>query len=219
MKNIKKSHIKFLEEIKENNNREWFAENKQRYLWIKKEIEIFSAHWFWSLNQFDESLQNPWEKPYMFRIYRDARFAKGKFYKTNYWLLIWPGWKPAMHEKATYFLNIEPGNNFLIGWVWRPEPFLLKQIRENIDDNSKDLRKILNKKTFKENFTFTWSQLKTSPKGYKTDNPNIDLLKYKDFYAIHRFTDEEILSENFFEELVKLSKNVYPLLEYINNLK
>jgi len=218
MKKINKSVFKFLEEIKENNNREWFTENKPRYLDIKKDIEHFSAHLFWELNKFDTSLQTPGEKPYLFRIYRDARFAKGKPYKDHIWILIWQGWKPAMHQKAGYYLHIQPGNCFLIGGIWRPEPQVLKALRQSIDTNSEELREILSDKKLSQQFELRGDQVKTAPKGYKKDNPNIDLLRYKDLYVLKNIKDEVVLGDNFFKELVKLSKIVYPLGNYINSL-
>jgi uncharacterized protein (TIGR02453 family) len=187
-------------------------------LWIKKEIEIFWAHLFWELNTFDESLQTPGEKPYMFRIYRDARFAKGRPYKNNYGILIGQWWKPAMHQKAGYFLNIEPWNCFLIWWIWRPEPFLLKNIRNNISENPDEINNILNNKKFKKYFSLRWSQLKTAPRWFAKEHPEVELLRYKDFYAVYNFKDEEILSENFMKELVKISKILYPFNKFINNL-
>lgn len=218
MKIINKSVFTFLEEIKENNNREWFAENKPRYLNIKIDIEHFMAHWFWELNRFDTSLQTPGEKPYLFRIYRDARFAKGKPYKDHIWILIGQWWKPAMHQKAGYYLHIQPGNSFIIGGIWRPEPLLLKALRSNIDTHPEKLRKILSEKKLSQQFELRGEQVKTAPKGYKKDNPNIDLLRYKDLYVLKNIKDEDILSQNFLKELVKLSKTVYPLGNYINSL-
>jgi len=219
MLKIKNTHFDFLNELKENNNREWFNENKERYLVIKKEIELFWNHLFWELNSFDEFLQNPWEKSYMFRIYRDARFAKWKPYKTNYWLLISPWWKPMMHSKSWYFLNLEPGNSFLVWWIWRPESSLLKSLRNSIDNNSTEIKKIINNKKLKEAFTLSWDKVKTAPRWYKKDHIDIELLKHKDFYVIHKFTDKEILSESFFKDLVWLCKVIYPLWKYLNMLK
>ena len=218
MKIINKSAFDFLEDIKANNNREWFTENKDRYLNIKKDIEHFSAHLFWALNKFDESLQTPGEKPYFFRIYRDARFAKGKPFKTHFWILIWQWGKPAMHQKSGYYFHIEPGNCFLIWGIWRPEPKILKALREDIDNNSQELREILNEKKLFKQFELRWDRVKTAPKWYKRENPNIDLLRYKDLYILKNIPDEVVLWEDFLKELVKLSKIAYPLSNYINNL-
>jgi uncharacterized protein (TIGR02453 family) len=123
-----------------------------------------------------------------------------------------------MHQKAWYYFHIEPGNCFMIWWIWRPEPHVLKALRENIDNNSEELRGILNNKKLIKNFELRWDKVKTAPKWYKKDNPNIDLLRYKDLYVLKNIPDEIILSENCFKELVKLSKIVYPLWDYINNI-
>jgi uncharacterized protein (TIGR02453 family) len=185
---------------------------------IKKNIEHFCAHVFWELNKFDESLQTPWEKPYFFRIYRDARFAKGKPYKSHFGILIGQGWKPAMHQKAGYYLHIEPGNCFLIWWIWRPEPQILKAFRESIDENSQDLKWVLSEKKLHKLFELRWDKVKTAPKWYKKDHKDIDLLRYKDFYLLRNFKDSEVLSEDFFKELIKLAKVVHPVNNYINSL-
>ena len=154
----------------------------------------------------------------MFRIYRDARFAKGRPYKNNYGILIGQWWKPAMHQRAGYFLNIEPGNCFLIWGIWRPEPFLLKNIRNNIVESPDEIKEVLNNKKFKKYFELRWSQLKTAPRGFPKDHPEVELLRYKDYYAVYNFKDEEILSEDFMKQLVKISKILYPFGTYINKL-
>jgi len=216
MKIIKKRAIKFLEKIKDNNNREWFLENKSEYLEIKKELEIFSAHWHSELMKFDDSLRSIDCKPYMFRIYRDARFAKGKPYKQNYGLFLSEWWKPAMHNKAGYFLNIEPWNNFLVWWAWLPEPEWLKNMRNNISENPSEIKKVLNNKNFKKYFELKWKQLKTVPRWYSKDHPELELLRYKDFVAFHNFSDKEILADDFLYNLVSMCKVLYPFDEYLN---
>lgn len=206
MKTISQKSLDFLLEIKQNNNREWFQANKERYLIIKKEIEDFSAHWFWELNWFDESLQEMGTKPYMFRIYRDARFAKGKKYKENYGILIVKWGKPWMHDTAGYFLNIEPGNCYLVWWAFRPAVEWLRDIRKNICEKPEEINDILENNDFKKNFNLKWEQLKTAPRWFAKDHPQLELLRYKDLYAFHSFSDAEVLDKNFLIKLSKLSK-------------
>lgn len=157
---IDKKHFDFLNELNENNNRKWFLENKEKCFKLREEIKSFAGELFVQINNFDESLQNYWEKPYIFRVYRDARYHKIHPYKTNYWILISPWWKPKMHEKAGYFLNIKPGwKSFIIGWVWRPEKDFLLKIRKNIDKDSSKLKNILNDKNYKKYFYLEWDKL------------------------------------------------------------
>lgn len=216
---IKKSHLDFLRELKENNNKEWFAINKDRYLAIKKEIDLFWEHFFSKINEFDEYLQNPWEKLYTFRIYRDARFAKNNPYKTNFWLLVWPWWKAFLHLKSWYYLNIEPWNCFLVWGIWRPEASILQKIRKSINNDSSELKEIIENNEFKKYFRLDWEKVNSAPKWYKKNHKDIDLLKYKDFYAIMYFSDEEVLDKDFLEKIAKLSKILYPFSKYLNSLK
>jgi uncharacterized protein (TIGR02453 family) len=123
-----------------------------------------------------------------------------------------------MHQRAGYFLNIEPGNCFLIWWIWRPETFLLKNIRHNISENPNEIKQVLNNKQFKKYFELKWSQLKTAPRWFSTDHPEVKLLRYKDFYVVYIFKDEEVLSPDFMKHLVKISQILYPFIRYINNL-
>ena len=218
MKKINKKALDFLSEIAENNNREWFAINKQRYLDIKKDIELFWAHLYSELNDFDESLQNINSGPYMFRIYHDARFAKGRPYKQNYGILIADWWKPSMHNRAGYFLNIEPWNSFIVWGAYMPDPDWLKNMRNNIIENPDEIKNILNDSKFSEIFKLEWKKLKTAPRWFAKDHPEIDLLRYKSIYAIHYFTDKEVLDTKFFDKLVWICKILYPFDQYLNKL-
>ncbi len=218
MKTINKKALSFLNEIKNNNNREWFLENKDRYLIIKKELEAFANQWYLKLNQFDESIQNMESEPYMFRIYRDARFAKGRPYKNNHGLLIADWWKPSMHKRAGYFLNIEPGNNFLVWWAYAPEAEWLHNMRNNIVNAPDEIKGIISNSKFKKAFEIRGSKLKTAPRWFAKDHPEIELLRYKGFYALHNFTDDEVLAEDFLIHLASLCKILHPFDSYLNKL-
>ena len=79
MQAIPKNTISFLKELKLNNNRDWFNENKERFNAILSEVKIFAQEVNDSLNVSDDI-----EKLKIFRIYRDLRFSKDKTpYKKN----------------------------------------------------------------------------------------------------------------------------------------
>ncbi|MCP4523623.1 MAG: DUF2461 domain-containing protein [Candidatus Gracilibacteria bacterium] len=216
MKKISQNAFTFLEELKENNNREWFHEHKPRYLNIKKDLELFSQHWLGALQKIDTSLQSVDCKPYLFRIYRDARFAKGKPFKTNHGVLIVDGGKPAMHQRAGYFLNLEAGNCFLVGGAYMPDPEWLKNMRNQIVEDASEIKEILKKSNFKNNFELKGNQLKTAPRGFTKDHPDLELLRYKSMYAITFFKDHEVLSDAFFEELIHRCEILKPFDDYLN---
>lgn len=219
MKHINTSVFTFLKEIAANNNREWFAENKQRYLDIKKQLEIFAAHWHSQVRNIDESVAGVDCKPYFFRIYRDARFAKWKPYKQNIGILIGEGWKPNMYRQSGYYLHIEPGNTFLVSGAYMPEALWLKSRREDFMNTPEKIKKILSDPDFTQAFELRGKQLKTAPRGIQKDHPEIELLRYKSFYALHNFTDKEVMAKGFFESLIDLSQKISPFTKYLNSLE
>lgn len=207
----------FLKDIEQNNNRDWFQDNKERYLDAKKELEEFAEKWLIESRPVDASLCSPDVKPYVFRIYRDARFAKGRPYKNNLGLMLLAGGRPAMHHRSGFYLHIQPGNSFFAVGAYMPPASWLASIRESIAEKPEVLRKILKSASFKKYFHLTGSQLKTGPKGYPKDHEAIDLLKYKDLMAISYFSDKEVKDPAFLQNLMKVCKAVMPFNDYLND--
>lgn len=216
MTHFNKSTLDFLNDIAANNNKPWFEENRGRYDAAREELKAFSAEVLPGLMTFDESLRDPDMKGYLFRIYRDARFAKGRPYKNNFGLLFVKGGRSALHERAGYYLHIEPGNSFVAGGAWRPVNQWLNLIREDIAENSKELRRILNDPTFKKEFEIWGDQLKTAPRGYEKDHPAVDLLRYKSMMAMHPLKDSELLKKDFASRFIELCKALYNFDDYLN---
>ncbi len=193
--NINPSVFNFLNQLKKNNNREWFSANKHTYLDQKSNVEHFADELIKQMNTVDQ-IETISGKKACFRIYRDVRFSKDKSpYKTNM----------GMHlSRATnllrggYYLNIEPGNCFAGGGFWGPNPADLKLIRAHLAFDASALRKVLHSKEFQSVFdTLKGAQVKTAPKGYAKDHKNIDLLRYKQFLVSTTFTDQQVLEANF----------------------
>ena len=105
----------------------------------------------------------------------------------------------------------------LAGGAYVPQGPWLKGIRQEIAENGDDLRKIINAKKFKETFgEIEGDQLKTAPKGYPKDHPEIDLLRYKSFLATHRCKDEDVLSPEFLKHAGNVFKTLYPFDAFLN---
>lgn len=208
----------FLKDIKANNHREWFLKHKDRYLAAKKELEAFAEVWHHQLMTFDESLRSPEEKGYVFRIYRDARFAKGAPYKSNLGILMVKGGRKAMHARAGYYLHVEPGASFLAGGCYMPSSEWLQNIREDIEKNPSTIKDIVKNTAFRKYFKLEGEKVKTTPKGYTKDHPEIELLRHKSFLAMHRLTDQEITGKDFLKQLVKACQALHPFDVYLNRL-
>ena len=135
-------------------------------------------------------------KKSLHRIYRDVRFSKNKLpYKTN-----WSGsFRRATNAlRGGYYYHLEPGNSFIAGGFWGPNPADLKHIRKHIDQDDKEVRAIIDSVETKSFFgNLVGEQVKTAPKGFAVDHPAIDLLRYKQFIFMHSYTDREVFKKDF----------------------
>ncbi len=215
-KNIPASIIAFLEALKQNNNREWFNAHKEVFLQEQQHIERFANELLLKLSVHD-IIETESGKKSLHRIYRDTRFSKDKTaYKTN-----WSGSfrRATKYRRGGYYFHIEPGNSFIAGGFWAPNPQDLKLIRDDIHFDPSPLRKILKNKNFISYFKeLKGEQLKTAPKGFDAASDAIDLLRYKQFLLIRKFSDKEVLSENFTKEANLTFKAMRPFFNYMSDV-
>ncbi|MBI9054136.1 MAG: DUF2461 domain-containing protein [Bacteroidales bacterium] len=214
---LSKKLIQFLSDLKENNYKEWFHENKPTYLIVKKDFEEFLAHTIANIGQFDKSVSNLEPKQCVFRINRDVRFSNDKSpYKTNFGGFIVPGGKKT--GNAGYYIHIEPGNCFLAGGVYMPQPDKLKAVRTEIYENTEDFKKILKNKSFTSHFKeiLADDKLKTAPKGFPKEFEDIDLLRYKHYIVSKNINEDLVTSDKFMDEIGDTFKAVYPFNSFIN---
>ncbi len=204
--------LKFLKQLSKNNNKEWFDVHRKTYENSKAEFEAVVKLVIEKSFEFDNQLVGLEAKKCLFRINKDVRFSKDKSpYKLNMGASINPGGKKSMIPG--YYIHIELGNSYLAGGCYQPLPEVLAAIRQEIDYNSAELKKIIAARYFKKYFK-EFSQedkLKTAPKGYQKTHPEIALLQLKHFIAIHPLKDEEVLHKNFPAQAAKVFKAMYPL--------
>jgi uncharacterized protein (TIGR02453 family) len=208
--------LKFLKDIAKNNNRDWFEKNKPRYLDAKQQFEDFLEALHKEFLKFDEGLAGLNPRKLGFRIYRDVRFSKDKSpYKVNMGAGFSPGGK--MMQEPGYYIHLEPGKSFIAGGMYMPTPENLAKIRQEIDYNPKSFLKILEDKTFKKYFDGLddFDKLKTMPKGYPKDHPQMEYLKHKSFIVSHSFTDKEVVDKKFIASVGAAAKNVKKLNDYL----
>lgn len=216
---LAQSSLQFLHDLKANNNRLWFEENKERYDAFKADYENLAGDLLTELRKFDAGLENVEVKECVFRIYRDVRFSKDKSpYKTRLGIVLRPGGKRS--SMAAYYLNIGVGESYVGGGIWRPEATVLNKIRKEIDYFYDELEGIMSAPGFKNSFgtldVELGQKLSRPPKGYEADNPAIDLLKHKNFIISHPISDEIMTSEKLIPEVMKHFKNMKTFLGFIN---
>jgi len=213
---IPASSLDFLKQLQQNNNRDWFNDHKAEYLQQLETIEKFATGLLAQLNTHDV-IETPSGKKALQRIYRDTRFSADKTPYKKYW---GGGFTRATSQRrGGYYFHLESGNTFVAGGFWAPSAQDLKRIREDINYDAAPLRKILSSKNFTATFgTLQGEQVKTSPKGFDATHEAIDLLRYKQFLVIKRFSDEEVTSPNFLNEASQTFKNMRPFFDYMSEV-
>ena len=190
--------------------------DKEAFQKEQDHIEVFADALLQGLNTHDV-IETPSGKKSLYRIYRDTRFSKDKTpYKTH-----WSGSfrRAAKHRRGGYHFHLERGNSYIAGGFFGPSTEDLKRIREDIAFDAEPLRKILNSQSFVSIFgTLKGEQLKTTPKGFDANNEAIDLLRFKQFLLVRKFSDTEVLSENFLEEAGRTLKNMRPFFDYMSEI-
>lgn len=209
---INPSTFSFLKKLKTNNNKSWFDTNRTTYIAAKMDVVSIVKQLIHEISVFDKSIGMLEPEKCMFRINRDIRFSKDKSpYKTNFGASLTPGGKKSM--LPGYYLHIEPGNSFLAGGSYMPPAPQLHAIRQEIDYNADEFKKIISDKEFKKYFGILdeSDKLKTAPKGFEKDNPAIELLKLKSYIVVHELKDEQLLNKNFIKHSAKVFKAMYLL--------
>jgi len=208
--------MEFLRELKVNNNRPWFNDHKDRYKAAHTEMVSFAESLIAEMNTHDV-LETTSGKKCLFRIYRDVRFSKDKSpYKPHFSGSMV---RASKWRRGGYYFHIEPGNCFLGGGFWKPDSKDLLRIRQEIDADAAPLRKIINQPEFKATYgELGGEQLKTAPRGFDKDHPEVDLLRYKQFLLMHTFTDKEVMTPGFTQRLSDTFKPMRPFFDFMSEV-
>jgi uncharacterized protein (TIGR02453 family) len=208
-----KTTLEFLKDVRPNNNKAWFDANRKRYQEARSIFEELIGD---IMRQFGtvEDLGNTSVKECLYRFNRDIRFSKDKSpYNTHMGALIARGGRKS--SERSYYIQIAPGESFVAGGIYAPSPQELQKIRAALADNPRKFTDILAYKDFVRYFgTFQGEKLKSAPKGYSSDHPAIELLKYKQFLALHKLTDEQVLADDLVPHVISACKVLKPFVGY-----
>ncbi|MBO3098123.1 DUF2461 domain-containing protein [Gelidibacter pelagius] len=205
--------LEFLKLLKENNDRDWFNEHKKEF----KKLEVDAKGNF---NVLFEALKvhDDLDRLKNFRIYRDVRFSKNKApYKTHFSGSFYRR-KPAL--RGSYYLHIQPNNeSFIAVGFWDPSKEDLMRIRKEFEIDDEDIRAIINNKKFKEIWgDLLGEELKTAPRGFDKEHSAIDLIRKKQFLFTKKYTDVQVVSPGFIEDVNTSFKAVRPYLDYMSSV-
>lgn len=211
--------FEFLTELRSNNNREWFNENKERYLEdvaqpvtdfiesIANALEKISPHYVADARRHGGS---------MFRIYRDTRFSKIKLpYKTHVGCQFRHRAGKDAHAPG-FYLHLAPEEVFFGGGIWKPDGSTLSAIRNKIVDDSASWKRITKNKRFLEHFgEIKGDTLKRPPRGFEATHPLIEDLKKKSFFILHDSNDEHACSASFRKDVLDSYRSASPFMKFL----
>lgn len=210
--------IKFMKQLKRNNNRPWFEKHKEEYetfvkLPMQSLIVGLQPHFERFAPEFDVH-----PKKSLFRIYRDVRFSKDKTpYKTHAAAHFVLRGKPKGVEGSGYYLHIEPGEVFLGGGIYMPDGDQLKRIRKAIATQPDRFLSIIGQKNFKKIFgTLQGQKLKRVPQGYEPDHPMAEWLKHKQFFVWVEWPETICLKEKFVDDVAGVFESATPMVRFLN---
>ena len=210
--------INFLKELNENNNREWFAQNKSRYEKVKSKFDEISRLLISEISIFDNDIKNVDVKDCVFRIYRDIRFSTDKTpYKTHFGVYIASA-GGRKSQRGGYYLHLDPAGSFIAVGVWCPPPNILKALRQSVCDNIDELNEIRNETGFNTYFKtfFEEDKLKNVPAGFPRDFPDAELLKLKHYMVEYKLDDKILNASDFVLQLAQIARAGYPLNKFLN---
>jgi len=208
--------IQFLEKLGKNNNKVWFDKHRDIYTKAKGDFEIFVTKVLEKASSLDPAFSEQKAKDCIFRIFRDVRFGKDKTpYKAHFGAFFSKGGRK--YPGAGYYIHIEPGKSFVGGGLWMPEASLLKGVRQEIDYNFAEFKKIVGNAKFKKLFSkIEGEQLKKLPLGYSADNPAIEYLKMKSYVVTTKVADKDITAKTFVSKCMDVFTTMSPLVDFLN---
>jgi len=194
---INKQTFDFLRKLARNNNREWFNANKKQYEQSRGEMRELTMFLIGEIGKFDETVQGVLPEDCLFRIYRDVRFSREKApYKTNMGSFIKSGGRRT--SGAGYYLHIAPGESMLAVGIYMPPAPELNALRNAIVKDSAAFRKIISNRALVREFgELQGERLKTAPRGFPRDHPEVEFLKLKSYTFFKSITDDEVVRDDF----------------------
>ncbi|WP_297815064.1 DUF2461 domain-containing protein [uncultured Polaribacter sp.] len=212
MSQLPESAIRFLKQLKKNNNRDWFEKNKLAFKEEEAKLKIFYSNVLDDLTKIDNI-----DKMKIFRIYRDVRFSKDK---TPYNIHRSVSFSRATEKlRGGYYLRIEPGKSMVAGGFFQPNSKDLLRIRKEFETDASEARRIFNDDNFVKLFgNIEGDEVKSAPRGFDKTHPSIDLIRKKSFIVTRNFTDSEVLASDFKDEIIESYGALRPFFDYMSDI-
>jgi uncharacterized protein (TIGR02453 family) len=213
-----KKTFTFLRELAENNNREWFQANKDRYEEDVKGpalefIQAFAPHLGKLSPHFRADPRAVGGS--LFRIYRDTRFAKDKSPFKTYTGIQFRHEQGKDAHAPGFYLHLEPKQCFVGLGIWHPDGKALKKIRDAMVEDPKGWTKAVPSSVFKKRLELTGDRLVRPPRGYDPEHPLIGDLMWKDYVASASISQKAIMAPGFLKEYTAYCKAGLPFVSFL----
>ncbi len=212
----------FLRDLAQNNNREWFIANKDRYTHVLKVWNAFCESMICELGKSDKDIARLTLRDCTYRIYRDTRFSNDKTpYKTHFGLFLAPGGKKSMH--AGYYFHIGTGgsdgyphSHMLASGNYCYEPRTVKLLREDISFGWDEFSRDVLSKADSSFHVDMEGALKKVPREYESDAPYADWMRLKSYCLLTNVDDAFITAPDLVHRVAELFLTTKPFIDYIN---
>lgn len=227
----------FLKKLGKHNNRPWFAENEMLYRAAKQDFDSFIEKLSQKIiEEVDTTVPELPLKDLIFRIYRDIRFSNDQ---TPYKIYFSAAWSRTGRKGpyAHYYMQIQPyGKSMIGGGIWHADALPLTLLRHAISKRPGQLKQILLTDGIAKDFLDikehvdeqrvvnafvarnSEDALKTAPKGFPKDHPEIALLRLRSFTVGRHLTDDEVSNSSFLHQAIDLLSKIEPLITYLNSI-
>lgn len=218
-KGFPKDFFAFFKELKANNNRVWFEDNKPRFRDnVQAPMSAFISAMAPRVAKISKNF-NCDPRPNggsMFRIYRDVRFSKDKSpYKLHAACHFRHRGGKDVHAPG-FYMHFSPSETVFGGGSWMPDPDALASVRQAIAQKPAAWKKVLDDKAFRKHFDHVEGEaLSRPPRGFEADSPFIDDIKKKSYYAMREEGAKLAQSPKLLDEITDTFKSVSPLMKYL----
>lgn len=213
---------RFFNDLKKNNNREWFADNKERYKdKVVAPISAFISAIAPALREISPHY-NADPRPNrgsMFRIYRDVRFSKDKRpYKEHAAAQFRHRMGKDVHAPG-FYVHLEQGNVRYGGGIWTPPGDVLLKIRERIAESPDKWQAVIEDRAIRDQLGgISGDSLKRPPRGFDVESPHIEDIKRKSFFVMKQMSESNIVTQpEFVDEVIKTFEAATPLMYFISD--
>lgn len=214
--------LRFLRELSQNNNKEWFTANKEWYQQVQAQWHAFCESLIAEVGAFDPAIAKLTIKDCTYRIYRDTRFSHDKRpYKTHFGVFLAPGGKKSMH--AGYYFHVSTGDeqgypeaHMLASGNYCYDTEAIKILREDISDGWEEFKEKVLDKAHEGFYVDMEGALKRVPKGFDATAPYADFMRLKSYCLVMDVDDDFITAPDLAKRVAALFRTTKPFNDYVN---